>query len=68
MGIPQGLAPITYGQFTQSTQLEAAMSLEERIRHAEGLLFDRYNLTNGTFRDVIVVSNTAPQTRRRRRR
>jgi hypothetical protein len=29
--------------------------------------YDRYNLTNGTFRDVIVVSNTAPQTRRRRR-
>jgi hypothetical protein len=30
--------------------------------------FDRYNLTGGTFRDVIVVSSTAPQTRRRRRR
>ncbi len=29
--------------------------------------YTRYNLTNGTFRDVIVVSNTAPHARRRRR-
>jgi hypothetical protein len=29
--------------------------------------YDRYNLTGGTFRDVIVVSNTAPQSHVRRR-
>jgi pimeloyl-ACP methyl ester carboxylesterase len=61
MGIPQGLAPITYGQFTQSTKSEAAMSLEERIRHAEGLLFDRYNLTA----DESIVSLHSPKLRLR---
>ena len=30
--------------------------------------YDRYNLTGGTFRDVIVVSNSAPQSHRRRRK
>jgi hypothetical protein len=45
MGIPQGLAPITYGRFTQSTPTEVAMSDEQRIRNAEGALFDRYNFT-----------------------
>jgi hypothetical protein len=28
--------------------------------------YDRYNLTGGTFRDVIVVTNSAPQSHRRR--
>jgi hypothetical protein len=29
--------------------------------------FDHYNATNGSFRDVIIVSNSAPQSRYRRR-
>jgi pimeloyl-ACP methyl ester carboxylesterase len=45
MGIPQGLAPITYGRLAQSTQSEVAMPVEQRIRDAEGTLFDRNNLT-----------------------
>jgi pimeloyl-ACP methyl ester carboxylesterase len=53
-GIPQGLAPITYGQPARSPQLEVAVSVEQRIREAEGSLFDRYNLTvNESFVSVL---------------
>jgi pimeloyl-ACP methyl ester carboxylesterase len=60
-GIPQGFAPITYGQFAHSTQTETAMSVEHRIRDSERSLFDRYNLTV----DESFVSLFSPKIRLR---
>ena len=62
MGIPQGLAPITYGSSVHSsTQLEVAMSVEQRIRDAEESLFDRYDL----MADESFVSLLSPKIRLR---
>jgi pimeloyl-ACP methyl ester carboxylesterase len=61
MGIPQGLAPITYGQPAQSRQSETDTSVERRIRVEEELLFDRYNLTP----DESFVSLLSPKLRLR---